>query len=77
MASDVTESVEETRVRLQAEGRFWGDCLCGRPLDRHSRRKVPNAGLDEYVCVARDSGRFEPRTFPELDYNPQAGLHRP
>lgn len=67
----------ELRERLIAAVRPWWVCRCGRMMDRHSRRKVPNAGIEEYVCGATSSGRFEPLTMPELDYNPQAGLHVP
>lgn len=70
-------SVDELRERLRADGRFWGDCRCGQPLDRHSRRTIPNTGGHEYVCALTASGRFEPLTLPELDYDPQKGLHRP
>lgn len=73
----VAESVDELREQPRADGRFWGDCRCGRPLDRHSRRKVPNAGIEEYTCGLTDSGRYEPVTLPELDYTPARGLHRP
>lgn len=78
MGSDgAVDVVAELRERLRAEGRFWGDCRCGKPLDRHSRHKIPNAGIEEYLCVDTVSKRFEPVTLPELDYNPQKGLHRP
>lgn len=70
-------SVDELRDTLRAQGRFWGNCRCGRPLGRHSRRKIPNTGIDEYTCGKTASGRFEPVTLPLLDYNPQKGLHRP
>jgi hypothetical protein len=69
-------TVDETRERLRAEGRPWFECRgCGRPLDRHSRRKHPDAGIHEYLCAHTARGVFEPRTFPELDYTPTRGLH--
>jgi hypothetical protein len=49
-------------------------CRCGRPLDRHSRRVVPNAGVREYVCGRTRSLRFESATLPALEFDPEKGL---
>lgn len=49
-------------------------CRCGRPLDRHSRRVVPNAGVREYVCGLTRSQRFESATLPAFEFDPNNGL---
>jgi hypothetical protein len=77
MLPEKDPELDALRDRLRSEGRFWGDCRCGRPLDRHSRRQIPNAGISEYVCAETDSGRYEPVTLPELDWTPGNGVHRP
>lgn len=69
--------VRQVDLELRQKGLFWGDCKCGRPLDRHSRRKVPNAGSDEYACGDTKSGRFESETIPHLQYEPGKGLFIP
>lgn len=71
------EEHAELRLALHAEGRDWWVCRCGRPLDKHSRRKVPNAGIDEYTCADTVSGVFESETLPELAYVCGKGVHIP
>lgn len=70
-------SVDELRTRLHEDGRDWWVCRCGRHLDRHSNRTVPNTGGREAVCSMRESGRFEPVTLPELNYSFDKGVHKP
>lgn len=51
-----------------------GQCVCGRALYEHSRHKVPNAGIDEYVCGRNESGKFRSATLPAYEYDINKGL---
>ena len=73
-ARESAESIAE-RAQLRAEVHGWWICECGRALCEHSRRKVPNAGVDEYICADTKSGRFE-TTLSGFTYEPGKGLSR-
>lgn len=69
-------SVDELRREFHDAGIDWFVCRCGRKLYEHSSRTIPNTGGKENVCGSTQSGRFEPRTLPHLDYSFEKGLHR-
>lgn len=70
-------SVDELRDQFRQEGIAWFTCRCGRKIYEHGQRTIPNTGGKEHVCARTQSGRFEPRTLPVLDYSNERGLHKP
>lgn len=65
----------EARAAIRDDVRGWWVCECGRTLDKHGKRKVPNAGMDEYVCADAASGRFT-SSLPGYEFEPGKGLSR-
>lgn len=49
-------------------------CMCGRRMYEHGKHKVPNAGMDEYVCYLIEGGKFRSATLPAFEYDVGRGL---